>query len=99
MSFPLRSTLNGSSCQTHQGESQLTEIQEVLFWITTVVSALIIVPGVLANILVLYYAKQEPSTGPLRHLNRVVKNLAVSDLLFGVLATPLSSYYWYMGKI
>ena len=88
-----------SSCESHQGGSQINQINEVLFWITTVVSVLIVIPGVVANVLVLYYAKQEPSIGPLRHLNKVVKHLAVSDILLGVLATPLSLAYWYMGNI
>ncbi len=80
-------------------KSQLNDINEVLFWITTVVSALIVIPGIIANVLVLYYAKQEPSTGPLRHLNKVVTHLAVSDLLYGVLASPLILAYWYMGNV
>ena len=99
MDLLLRSAPNASSCQSHQEESQLNEINEALFWTTTVVSALIVIPGAVANIVVLYYAKQEPSTGALRHLNRVVKHLAVSDLLYGVLATPFSLAYWRLGKI
>ena len=99
MSLQVRLTPNASSCQGYQEFSQLNEINEVLFWITTVVSVLIVIPGVVANVLVLYYAKQEPSIGPLRHLNKVVTHLAVSDLLYGVLVTPLTSACWYMGNI
>ena len=98
MSIQLRLTPNASSCQSHQEEIHLNEINEVLFWITTSISALIVILGTVANALVLYYAKQEPSIGPLRHLNKVVTHLAVSDLLYGVLASPLILAYWYMGN-
>ena len=99
MSSLLRSTPNASSCQNHQQGSQLNEINEVMFWITTVVCAPIVILGAVANVLVLCYAKQEPLRRTLRHLNRVVKNLAVSDLLYGVLATPFALAYWHLGNI
>ena len=98
MSFQSRLTPNASACQSHQEESQLNEINEVFFWITTSISALIVILGTVANALVLYYAKQEPSIGPFRHLNKVVKHLAVSDLLYGVLAIPLTLAYTHMGN-
>ena len=89
---------NVSACQSHQQESQIDQTNEVLFWTTVAVSGLIVIFGAIANSLVIYFANQEPWTVALRHLNKVVKHLAVSDFLYGVLAYPLLLLYWKMGK-
>ena len=89
---------NVSICQSHQEEVQIDQINEALFWTTASVSSLIVIFGVIANILVIYFANQEPPSGTLHHLNKVVKHLAVSDLLYGVLANPLFMAYWKTGK-
>ena len=94
----LRSTQNVSDCQSNQEGSQLNEINEILLGITAAICTLIVILGAVANALVLYYAKQEPPTGTLSHLNRVVKHLAVSDLLYGVLGTPLALAHWKISK-
>ena len=90
--------MNLSICQVHQEESQISQINEVWFWTSTAISTLIVIFGIISNSLVLYFAKTKTMTGSLRHLNTVVKHLAVSDLLYGVLACPLMSVYWKMGK-
>ena len=80
-------------------ESQNDQIIEILFWTGTAISALIVIVGIISNILVLYFASTKPLVGALRHLNRVVKHLAASDLLYAVTAIPISTAYWKMGKI
>ena len=99
MTFRLLTTPNISACESYQEESQINEINEALFWTAVAVSTLISIFGAIANIIVIYFANQEPSTGTLHHLNNVVKHLAVSDTLYGVLACPLSLVYWKSGKI
>ena len=99
MSFRLAITPNVSACQSHHEESQINQINEVLFWTAAAVCTLIFTFGAIADGLVIYFANQEPSTGALRHLNKVVKQLAVSDILLGVLACPLTLAYWKMGKL
>ena len=89
---------NVSICQSHQEEVQIDQINESLFWTAAVVSSLVVIFGVIANILVIYFANQEPPSGTLHHLNKVVKHLAASDVLYGVLGIPLSLAYWRMGK-
>ena len=74
------------------------EINEVLFWTSATIATLIGIFGTIANVLVIYFAKQEPPTGTLRRLNRVVKQLAISDILIAVLACPLKLAYWKLGK-
>ena len=94
----LETTMNTSICQGHQEESQISQINEILFWTSTAISTLIVVFGILSNSLVLYFSKTKTMAGSLRHLNTVVKHLAVSDLLYGLLACPLMSLYWKTGK-
>ena len=98
MSYRLLSTPNVSACHSQQEESQINQINEVLFWTAAAVSTLMTILGTIANCLVIYFSIQEPWTGTLRYLNKVVKHLAVSDLLLGVLATPFCLVYWKMGK-
>ena len=89
---------NASSCQI-QGESQISKINEIWFWVSTIVIILIIVFGAMSNGLVIYFATHTPMVGPLRHINMVVKHLAVSDLLYGVSSCPFVIAQWKMGKI
>ena len=95
-SFRLAS--NVSACQGHQAESQINQFNEILFWAVSIVCILVVLFGVIANILVIYFAHQEPWTGTLRYLNKAVKHLAIADLLYGVLGIPLTLSYWKMGK-
>ena len=80
-------------------EFQIDQIIEILFWTGTAISTLIVIVGIIANSLVLYFASTKSLTGTLCHLNTVVKHLAASDLLYGVIAFPLVCVYWKMGKI
>ena len=88
---------NASSCQI-QGESQISKINEIWFWVSTIIIILIIVFGAMSNGLVIYFATHTPMIGPLRHINMVVKHLAVSDLLYGLLACPSQAAYWRLSK-
>ena len=88
---------NSSSCEDYQEDLQIDKINEVLFWVAATICALIAVFGMIANGLVLYFAIKQPFAGALRHINTVVKHLAVSDSLYGLLSTPMSLVYWYQG--
>ena len=90
-------TENASSCHDYQEELRIDNINEMIFMVTAAVCALIAVFGMTANGLVLYFATQQPFAGALRHINTVVKHLAVSDSLYGLLSTPFSLVYWYQG--
>ena len=90
-------TPNVSSCQNYPDESETDQINEGLFWTTAIICSLIAIFGMAANGIVLYFANQQPFIGDLRHINTVVKHLAVSDSLYGLLSTPLSLVYWYQG--
>ena len=99
MDFRTVSPPNASACQNHQEQSQINQTNEIFFWTTVVISALIVIFGVIANTFVIYFAHQEKSTTTLRYLNTVVKHLAISDLLYGVLGRSGDLIVWRMGKI
>ena len=61
---------------------------EAGFGILVAVGTFIILTGLVLNSLVIYFANQNRLTGSLAHLNTVVKHLAVSDLMFALLACP-----------
>ena len=64
------------------------------FWVFFVLFTLISIAGMIGNGLVIYVANRNPQRGALRHLNKVVRNLAITDFLFNVLAAPLIMTYW-----
>ena len=59
-----------------------------------VLEFLIYLVGIVGNGLVFYAANRKPITGTLRNLNKVVRNLAVTEFLFNILAAPLVMGYW-----
>ena len=99
----LRGTMNTSTPTTPfspgQEGSQISQAIEGWFWTTAAISTLIVIFSIVSNILVIYFANQKPLLGALRYLNTVVKHLAVSDLLYGVLSCPFIIAHWRMGKI
>ena len=64
------------------------------FYALIVIYTLLSIIGVIGNGLVIYVANRSPKQGALCHLNKVVRNLAVTDFLFNILATPLLIAYW-----
>ena len=60
----------------------------------TAIIIVICVVGTLGNGLVIYVACHKPKRGALRHLNKVVRNLAVTDFLFNIFGAPGMMAYW-----
>ena len=60
--------------------SKLTE--EVFLWSYIAVATICCIIGVFGNGLVIYLANQKPRRGAFVYLNKVVRNLAITDLLF-----------------
>ena len=71
----------------------------VFFWVLNVICVLLGILSIIGNGLVIYAAKQKQDFGPLRQLNHVVINLAITDALFGLIGIPLTMVFWYWGKI
>ena len=85
---------------TRKIRDELSPVIEVWFWAAVAVSTVTTILGTVSNGLVIYFASKNPmKKGPLRYLNTVVKHLAVSDLLYGVLSSPCTFVYWKMGNM
>ena len=81
-------------------DTLISKEQEVLMWVLTAFCALTSMVGILGNGFVLYFASSHKSEfGTFRYLNKVVKHLAVADLMYSILAAPLQMLYWTQGKI
>ena len=74
------------------------EENTAMFWAFAVFSVLIAIVAVIGNGLVIYIAHGVKHVGPLRYLDGVVKSLALTDLAFGLVATPLIIINYYMSK-
>ena len=70
-----------------------------MFWAFATFSVLIAIVAVVGNGLVIYIAHGVKHVGPLRYLDGVVKSLALTDLAFGLIATPLIIINYYMGEV
>ena len=67
---------------------------EIWFWLMIATVTIICIVGMLGNGLVIYVASKDRKTGGLRHLNKVVRNLAITDFLVNVLGAPGIMAYW-----
>ena len=91
--FPM--TQNFSDYQNSSDEKQAHAIEFYLSVVLSVIAGLISVTG---NGLVLYASSVKKDTGRFKYVNCVVRNLAISDLLFGFIGTTSAIVYWYWGK-
>ena len=77
---------------------KLNEIGNIVFYVSAVLIGLMGVFCTLGNGLVLYISNKNKDFGGFREINSVVKNMALSDFLFGVIGCPLTIVWWYWGK-
>ena len=71
---------------------------DIAFWFSEILCLLIGIACLLGNGLVLYVSSSKVDTGRFQHINAVVRNLAGSDFLFGLIGIPLLMYWWWLGK-
>ena len=60
----------------------------VSLWLPNVLYAIIGIIGITGNSLVVYFAHKSRDTGVFRHLNKAVRNLAITDCLYGICSVP-----------
>ena len=89
-------TSNATSCE--EKSSGQTAGKEAQTWVLMALTLLSGIMGILGNGLVIYFSKTGHLAGTFRHLNKVVRNLAIADFLFSILAVPCQVAYWYFGK-
>ena len=73
------------------------EKNEYLFWCFAFVCLNIAIVTIIGNGIVVIVSHRSRNTQRLRHLDGVVKSLAVTDFTFGVLGTPLIALNYYLG--
>ena len=92
-------TSNTSSCQGQGGsQAKVEDSSEMQLWALIAASMVIAIMGIIGNGAVIYFSTRGRLEGTFRHLNKVVRNLAITDFLFSILAVPLQIAYWYLGK-
>ena len=74
------------------------EKNKVLFWCFAFVCLCISIITIIGNGIVFVVSHQSRNTTRLRHLDGVVKSLAVTDFLFGLLGTPMIAINYYLSK-
>ena len=93
---PMEDTIIGKGLKPRFNDHP--QANEIAFWFSEVLCLLIGIACLLGNGLVLYVSSSKLDTGRFQHINAVVKNLAASDFLFGLIGIPLVMYWWWLGK-
>ena len=92
-------TSNVSICQEQEGiPIKVNDNSEVELWVLNAICIVISITGIMGNGLVIHLSTREHLAGTFRRLNEVVRNLAVTDFLNCVLASPFQMAYWYIGE-
>ena len=71
----------------------------VIFLVNMVICVLMGIGTILGNLIVIVTITRKKSSGIFRYVNEVVRNLAITDALFGLIGVPLTMVYWYWGKL
>ena len=75
------------------------ERNKVLFWVGVAIFLCLAFMATTGNGLVLYTSFRNFNWGPLRHLDNVIKSLAMADMLYGLIGIPCQIVYdYYSGK-
>ena len=91
--------MNATQGQVQHGESR-KGAEEIFLWLYIAAETLCCIIGIFGNGLVIYLAnRSSPQKAAFRYLNKVVRNLAVTDFLYCVLAIPLTAIFWIWSKI
>ena len=104
-----RSTLsNSSSFINFNHETTFTNLDETvltgyeknksLFWCFAFVCLCVALVTITGNGLVIVVSRKKRNMTRLKHFDGIVKSLAVTDFLFGVIGVPLIVVNYYLGK-
>ena len=74
-------------------------MDDVHLWVLITVGTIACIIGIAGNGLVIYFANKRREAGAFRHLNKAVRNLAITDFLYSICAAPLAMVYWIWRKI
>ena len=70
----------------------------IAFWFSAVICAITAVVSIFGNGMVIYVASSKDDLSRFKYMNWAVKNLAISDLMYGIIAVPLTIVHMWWGK-
>ena len=91
--------MNATERYGHTNITANKQVDEVFLWSYIAIATLCGLIGGLGNGLVIYLGNRNPKSGAFVYLNKVVRNLAVTDFLYCVLGIPLLGIYYFWGKL
>ena len=74
------------------------DFEETTLWVCVALCLMMGIVSAFGNGLVLYVSNKKDDHGGFCQINWVVKNLALSDFLYGIIGSPLTIVFWYWGK-
>ena len=74
-------------------------MNEVLLWILVTFCTTACIIGIAGNCLVFYFAYKDRKRRAFRHVNTVVRKLAIADFLYSTCAAPLEMRFFIWRKI
>ena len=89
-------TISDNSSSNENFPQSFYEKNKATFWVCSVIYVCIAFVAVTGNSLVIYAAHVDKNLGRLRNFDIVIKSLAVTDMLFGLVGMPcriIGSYY------
>ena len=77
-----------NSPETDHGTMQIYDRNKIIFWGLTALYLCVALLAAVGNGLVLFAAYGNRNCGPLRILDSVIKSLAMTDMLYGLIGMP-----------
>ena len=87
-------TVSDNSSEVAVGNPQEFDLNILLILI--IIYLVVALTAIVGNGLVLYSATNNVNLGPLRHMDDVIKSLAIADMLFGLLGVPFNIVNLYL---
>ena len=81
------------------GHTKSYEENKLLFWVMVVLYTCFGLLAAVGNGLVLYVAYKGRDDSRLKYLGPLIKSLAVTDLLFGLIGTPMLIVFYFIRKL
>ena len=79
--------------------TQSYEGNKLLFWVMVVLYTCLGLLAAVGNGIVLYVAYKGRDDSRLKYLGPLIKSLAVTDLLFGLIGTPMLIVFYFIRKL
>ena len=91
---------NATGDPDYSVNASLKSLEYVVFCISVILCVLMGMLSTFGNGLVMYISHKRAHfrVGNFKDVTMVVKNLVVSDFLFGLIGSPLTIVFWYWGK-